>query len=204
VSSTAGEAPRRGYPKGRATRQAIVDSGTAMFARSGYHAASLRDIAAHAGLTTAGVLHHFASKEELFAEVLARRDERVREAAGEAEGDGLLEQLRRVVAFDRNERQLAALVAVASAEATDPEHPAHAAFAERSRDDQRTIRAALDDARRTGLVRADLDLDTAARLIAAVVEGLRMQWLLDPATDMTAAFDEFVRGYLRGPGRGAI
>ncbi len=50
-----------------------------------------------------------------------------------------------------------------------------------------------------GLIRADIDVTYAARLISAVMDGLQQQWLLDESLDMAAAFDEFVRGYLLEP-----
>jgi hypothetical protein len=57
----------------------------------------------------------------------------------------------------------------------------------------------LADAQRDGLIRADIDVTYAARLISAVMDGLQQQWLLDESFDMAAAFDEFVRGYLLEP-----
>jgi AcrR family transcriptional regulator len=193
--------PRRTYPKGRATRQAIVDTAIPVFARMGYHGTSLRDIAARAGLTTAGVLHHFASKEQLLDEVLAQREQRMLAARGQADAERPFDHERRSVAHHQEERELAALATMLSAEAADPEHPAHASVAERYRADVRSTRRTLERAQRAGHVRADLDLDAAARLVRSVSDGLRTQWLLDPTIDMTAAFEEFVRGYLRGPGR---
>lgn len=192
-----GRPVKGGYSKGRATRQTIVDAATAVFARSGFHSTSLRDIAGRAGLTTAGLLHHFASKEELFTEVLHQRDERVRAAVGDPDEDRLLEQVRKVVAHNQRERGLTSLYAVVSAEATDPEHPAHDYFVRRYDDTVRDTRAVLAAAQRRGTVRGDLDLDAASRLIPAVMDGLQLQHLLDPSTDMSAVFDEFLRGYLR-------
>lgn len=188
---------RGSYPKGRATRQAIVDAATAVFARTGFHSGSLRDIAARVELTPAGVLHHFGSKEELFTEVLRQRDERVRQAAGDPTEDRLFEQLRKVVAYNQTERGLTSLYSVVSAEATDSEHPAHEYFVQRYRQNVEGTLAVLTEAQRDGIIRADLDLASAARLIPAVMDGLQIQWLLDPSTDMTSAFDEFLRGYLR-------
>lgn len=54
-----------------ATRQAILDSARAAFARSGYDGAGVREIAAGAGVTAMLVNRYFGSKEKLFAEVLA-------------------------------------------------------------------------------------------------------------------------------------
>lgn len=53
-----------------ATRQAILDAARHRFAREGYDGASLREIAADAGVDAALVSRYFGSKEELFVEVL--------------------------------------------------------------------------------------------------------------------------------------
>jgi AcrR family transcriptional regulator len=58
--------------KGARTRAAILDAAEAAFASSGFHGASVRDLAAAANMATAGLLHHFPRKEGLYDEVLGR------------------------------------------------------------------------------------------------------------------------------------
>lgn len=190
---------RGSYPKGQARRQQIVDAALAVFAKSGYHSGSLREIAKRVGLTPAGVVHHFASKEALFTEVLEQRDARVRGAAGDVTENSLLQQTRKVVAYNQSTRGLTSLYTVISAEATDDEHPAHDYFVRRYAEGRVLAEATLRDAVESGRVRADLDVEHAARLIPAVMDGLQQQWLLDDGFDMAAAFDDFLRGYLQPP-----
>jgi len=190
---------RGSYPKGQARRQQIVDAALAVFSRSGFHSGSLRDVAKRVGLTPAGVMHHFASKEELFTEVLRQRDERVRSAAGDVNEDTLLEQTRKVVAHNQSTRGLTSLYTIVSAEATDDEHPAHDFFVSRYAEGIEQSARILGEAQRDGLLRDDLDVEHAARLITAVMDGLQQQWLLDDRVDMVAVFDEFLRGYLGRP-----
>jgi len=187
---------RGSYPKGQARRQQILDAALDVFARGGFHSGSLREIARRVGLTNAGVMHHFASKEELFTEVLRQRDARVREAAGDLSETTLMQQTRSVVAHNQATRGLTSLYTVISAEATDSEHPAHDYFVDRYATARAHAVRALEDAAARGLIRDDIDVALAARLIPAVMDGLQQQWLLDDDFDMTAAFDEFVRGYL--------
>lgn len=194
--SLQGPGRRGSYPKGRARRQQIVDTATEVFAADGFRGGSLREIAKRAGLTTAGLLHHFAGKEELFAEVIRQRDERVLAAAGEVEDGRLVEQLRNVVAHNQANRGLTSLYAVVAAEATDPEHPLHDEFVGRYADRAMRTTELLRVAQERGEIRADLDVAAASRLIAAVMDGLQQQWLLDPTVDMPAALDEFLRAYL--------
>src|SRR5688572_368004 len=69
------------YAKGMATREEILAVALELFARKGYDRTSVREIARLTGLSQAGLMHHFSTKEELFTEVLRRRDEQSREAA---------------------------------------------------------------------------------------------------------------------------
>ena len=191
------ERARRGsYAKGQARRQQIVDEAMHVFARSGFTSGSLREVAKRIGLTPAGLLHHFASKEELFLEVLRQRDERVRAAAGDPAEHTLLEQAAKVVAYNQTSRGLSSLYTTVSAEATDPEHPSHVDFAERYRSRAAASAELLRAGQEAGEIRPDIDPDQAARLISAVMDGIQQQWLLDEAVDMSALFAEFVRGYL--------
>lgn len=190
---------RGSYAKGQARRQQIVDAALIVFGRSGYHSGSMREIAKRVELTPAGVLHHFASKEELFTEVLRQRDERVHAAAGDVRESTLFSQIRNVVAYNQTTRGLTSLYTVVSAESTDSEHPAHDYFVERYASRAAATEQVVLGAQRDGLLRHDLDASHVARLITAVMDGLQQQWLLDETVDMSAIFDEFLRGYLLPP-----
>lgn len=190
---------RGSYAKGQARRQRIVDEAVLVFGRSGVTSGSLREVAKRVGLTPAGVLHHFATKEELFTEVLRQRDERVRDAAGDPAAHTLVEQIGKVVAYNATTRGLTSLYTVVVAEASDPEHPAHASFAARYRESAARAAELLRAGQAAGEVRPDIDPDRAARLLSAVMDGLQQQWLLDESVDMSAHFAEFVRGYLEPP-----
>lgn len=191
-----GRGSRGPYATGQARRQAIVDEALAVFSRTGFHGGSLREIAKRVGVTPAGLLHHFADKEELFAEVLRQRDEAVRAAAGDPAEHTLIEQAKRVVAHNQTSRGLTSLYAIVSAEATDPEHPSHADFAARYRVRADEAAAILRRGQEAGEVRADIDPEHAARLISAVMDGIQLQWLLDESVDMVPLFEEFVTRYL--------
>ena len=56
------------------TRRRLIDAGEAVFARSGYHGASVEEIAREAGASTGALYSNFAGKEDLF---LALFEERV-------------------------------------------------------------------------------------------------------------------------------
>lgn len=58
--------------KGQRTAGRILDCAEELFAGAGYDAASLRDIADRAGIRQPGLYKHFAGKEDLYRQVLAR------------------------------------------------------------------------------------------------------------------------------------
>jgi TetR/AcrR family transcriptional regulator, cholesterol catabolism regulator len=56
-------------PRQNSRRLRVVDEAARLFAERGYHAASVRDIAAACGMTVGAIYSHFASKEELLVAV---------------------------------------------------------------------------------------------------------------------------------------
>jgi AcrR family transcriptional regulator len=53
-------------------RTAILDAALSAFSEKGYHATSLDDVAGEAGVSKALIYEHFASKQELHADLIAR------------------------------------------------------------------------------------------------------------------------------------
>lgn len=182
-----------GYARGRATRAEILDVAMQLFGEVGYRTASLREVASRVGISHPGLLHHFASKAVLLAAVLERRDE-VDDAAFEADlaaGYDYVDAMVRVIERNASRPGIVELFATLSAEATSPDHPAHAWFQDRYR---RVLdRCVVEFGRRraVGELRPDLDPLTAARLTVAVMDGMQIQWLLaadtpDSRPDMAA------------------
>jgi AcrR family transcriptional regulator len=60
-----------------ATRAALLEQATALFADRGYVGTSLEDVASASQVTRGAVYHHFASKQALFEAVLDRQEARV-------------------------------------------------------------------------------------------------------------------------------
>jgi AcrR family transcriptional regulator len=78
------------------TRRRLLDSAEAVFARSGFHGASVEEIAREGGATTGALYSNFAGKEDLF---LALFEERIAADVGDysqivAEGTTVEEQAR--------------------------------------------------------------------------------------------------------------
>jgi AcrR family transcriptional regulator len=60
-----------------ATRTALLEEATALFAERGYAGTSLEDVASASRVTRGAVYHHFASKQALFEAVLDRQEAQV-------------------------------------------------------------------------------------------------------------------------------
>lgn len=103
------------------------------FAERGYAGASLRDIAERAGITHAGLLHHFRSKDDLLAEVLAQRDtEEWEEGVAEVDSlEALAPYLGNLLVRHQKTPELMRLWLELAAAASRPDHPAHGYFVDR-------------------------------------------------------------------------
>ncbi len=64
--------PAEPRTKGERTAHRVMDEAETLFARQGYEATTLRQIAAAAGLREPGLYNHFASKQDLYEAVLYR------------------------------------------------------------------------------------------------------------------------------------
>ncbi|GAA1883257.1 TetR/AcrR family transcriptional regulator [Asanoa iriomotensis] len=72
------------------TRRALLDEGRRRFARDGYHAVVLEEVARGIGVTKGAAYHHFGSKAGLFRAVVAEAQDRIGAgvaAAAEAHDD---------------------------------------------------------------------------------------------------------------------
>jgi len=185
---------RRGsYAKGIAKREEILHAALAVVAREGYHGASVKELAEAVGLSQAGLLHYFDSKDELFVEILRTRDEvdmaghlgAARAADLDEMRDGYLD----IVRHNARVPGLVELFTRLAADAANPEHPSRAFFAERGAGLRDRWAGTIADAQAEGRIRSGIDPMLAARLLQAVSDGAQMQLLVEPELDMTALIE---------------
>lgn len=191
---------RRNYAKGRAKRDQIIQAAIGLFGEVGFHAASLRDISARAGISHPGLLHHFATKTELLAAVLEHRDavDLADVEADIAQGRGWIEAVVRLMERNSRRRPVVELFASLSSEATSPDHPAHAFFVARYADTLKRIEGDFREWARDGRLRADVEPASAARAFVALMDGLQIQWLLslDGPREERVNMERELRAYL--------
>ncbi len=171
------------HTRAAATRQRILTAAHDLFVTHGYRSTSLRDIAAAASVSHPGLLGHFASKDDLLAEVVAGLEadnETVFSAVAAASEPG---ELVFAGIAERNARTAGylELFAALTGEASAPGHPAH----ERMRDRYCRLRSlsidVLEDAKYHGVIAADRDVDGETVRHTAGWDGLQLlsQYLPD-------------------------
>ncbi|TVZ02714.1 TetR/AcrR family transcriptional regulator [Trebonia kvetii] len=163
-----------------------------VFAEHGERGSSLKEIADRLGMSQAGLLHYFRSREELFVAVLAERDaidaEQTRDSVtspGEA--------VARTAEHNMKTPGLVDLFITLSAASIDPAHPAHEFFTGRYADLEATVADGMRRGQADGRIRRDVEPAELARLLLAVSDGLQVQWRLNPGIDMARAIASFNR-----------
>ena len=180
--------------KGEDRRQHILEVALRLMATGGGRATTLGQVARAAGVSTAGLLHHFSSKEHLLHAVLDARDAQD-EAIADLDGD-LESQLRSVgKRFDRAPG-MAGMFIVLLCESLDPDAPLHERFLRRYRTGLGQIAAGIRRGQQAGRYRADVDPDVKAREVLAFLYGMEATWLLDPAIPVAEVFSGYTSGLL--------
>lgn len=175
----AGSRRRGPYASTPARRAEIIRAASASFAEHGYERASLRDIAARSNLTHAALLRHFATKDELLLAALAQRDADDLDLARNIMQSKVPKE--RVLSSILQEEfahpeQLRNWLAITIA-ATNANHPAHEFFIarrERMRQHFTSKRLATTNDSQ------ELTASDKVTMVLAMIDGLRIQFLLDP------------------------
>lgn len=189
-------AQRGSYAKGVAKREEILERALDVVAREGYGGASVKELAEAVGLSQAGLLHYFGTKEELFTEILRKRDEVdvANYRAPSIEGaDSDVRDLRtgylQIIRHNSEVPGLVQLFSRMAVDAADPEHPAHSFFLARGTELRDEFTHALAHQQRTGGLTDRIAPGTLARILQAVADGLQVQWMQDPTIDMAGIVD---------------
>ncbi len=169
------------------TRQRIIASAATVFARKGYHGASLDQVAADAGLTKGAVYWHFQSKSDLFLALLDARFQRdmsemaVKVDAAHSQPDPfdslklVLLQLADKIESDRDWPRL--FLEFLGHAREDAVHQRIGAIYRQSYAWSQTL---LDDLRQRGRSNQHADSFVASVFWGALVDGLVLAWLANP------------------------
>jgi TetR/AcrR family transcriptional regulator, transcriptional repressor of aconitase len=181
-----------------ARRRQIMDAAIACFARDGFHRTTMQDIVAETGLSAGAIYRYFPAKEDIVAAIAAEhhaREAAVLDGATEATDAGdLLRDLARVslgrLADPAEQRWRRVTIQL---------------WGEALRDERvmRIVRSGLDEpieiiagllrrGQQDGSVPAGIDPDSAARVCAAIFQGLVLQQAWDPRLDIDGYIDAVI------------
>ncbi|QJQ96089.1 MULTISPECIES: TetR family transcriptional regulator [Halomonadaceae] len=179
---------RRTKAEAEATRESLLDAAEEVFHDNGVARTSLEQIARHAGVTRGAVYWHFKNKADLFMALIEQVrmpfEELVAEVSGNAEDVSPLETLRLAchhsfIRLERPRHQRILSILVHRCEFFSDINPLE--MQERLAKECHTEMCRhFQTAYECGLLRADLDPETAARLLQATFGGLLHDWLRNP------------------------
>jgi len=188
--SAAGADDRNRQARGDQRRQEILDAAVELFSQRGYRGTGISALAERVGLTDAGVLYWFGTKERLLHEVVA---ERRRATPPTALEDWTLSDLKSIGPQYAEEAQLTRLYLVLNAESFSEGEPLHDFFADRHRAGIEFLKLLLAKEQARGNVRTDVDVDEVAAEILGLGLGLQLISVTDAAIlDAVAVFDRFI------------
>lgn len=174
---------RKTRANGRASREAILAAALAVFAEKGHRGTTLTDIATRIGMTQPGLLHHFATKDHLLLEVVAVQEAQTQEEFARLSDPDQLpirDAIRALARINKDAPVQQQLLTTLSAEAVPADHPLHEHFVDRYRTLRARFASLLDAHAAAGHIRDDIDTEAYAREVIATLDGLHLQWLLDP------------------------
>ncbi|MBY8860034.1 MULTISPECIES: TetR/AcrR family transcriptional regulator [Nocardia] len=181
--------------KGEDRRQRILEVAQRLLTRNGWRSTTLAQIAGEAGVSPAGLLHHFQSKDQLLHAVLDARD--ADDAADTDLSGDLVVEIRKVA--DRMERSpdLVGTFVVLLVENLVPEAPLHDRMLDRWKVAVGIVADIIRRNQETGRYRADVDPDIRAMEIVAFINGMEMSWLLDHSIPLPEVFAEYTKSLAR-------
>lgn len=185
------KAVRGPYQNGIRSRRKIIESASHIFASHGYNSGSLRQIANGVGVTPAALARHFGNKEGLLSAVLENWDADA-QARNPIDVRGLAHfvRLRETVIYNQANRGLIELFLSLSGESTNPRHPAREFLQARYRRLFDTDVQLLREARDAGetLWMDDKTIVAEIHALYAMMDGIQLQWLIDPDVDLVGIF----------------
>ncbi|BCK55004.1 TetR/AcrR family transcriptional regulator [Nocardia wallacei] len=181
--------------KGEDRRQRILRVAQRLLTQNGWRSTTLAQIAREAGVSPAGLLHHFQSKDQLLHAVLDARD-----AADLADADlsgDLIVEIRKVAERIESSPELVGTFVVMLVENLMPEAPLHDRLLDRWKVAVGIVAGIIRRNQEIGRYRPDLDPDIRAIEIVAFINGMEISWLLDHSIPLTEVFNEYTRSLAR-------
>lgn len=171
-----------GRPKagGEDKRARILAEAFTLFGLRGYAGTSLGDVAKAADISKAGLLHHFSSKDALFAQVLEERDRVLIAEGWDSDERDIHKVLRNWVDVARRNVEAVegtALYTMMTGAVVDSDHHAHQWFAGHLDKAVSSLNRSFEMSKEDGQLRQDTPCLSLARTLVALSDGLQVQFL---------------------------
>ena len=189
--------PGTRQPRGRTRRAEILTAARKLFAQNGFRGTSLAMLAEEIGITDAGLLYHFPSKNKLLLAVLEETDlEQEARMAGDVKSMNA-QYISSWAEFGKvleDDPVLTALDVLMSAEHLQTASDFNKYFQRRYDTFRDHLVSSFQSGQSAGIYRTDFDPQIEAVLMLAVLDGLRLQWLLSHGRiSMAEAMRYFIR-----------
>lgn len=169
---------------GEQTRQRALQVAVAQIAEVGFHKMAISDIAAKAGVSQSGLLHHFPSKAALLAAVLEQREHEDSEFLF---GDGTtplgwaaFDSLVSLAARNETRPDWVRVFVIVAAEATQTDHPAREWIDQHYQSVRQWLTDAIEHGIETGRIRPEIPTELVVTNTIAVLDGVQQQWIVAP------------------------
>lgn len=195
-----------------AKRQKILEAAVGRFGRVGYEAASMDGVAAAAGVSKGSLYDYFENKEDLFyavfewfeEHVMRLSMERMASAGGSARTRFTAFADASVSAIADNVELFPVSLEVWAAAAKSGTRARFSDALQKLYGLFRTqVAAMLREAQAGGEIKPKIDVEAVAALVIGAVDGLMLQYWLDPKIDPRRWMNNFVTALFDGIGREA-
>lgn len=168
---------------------------TDVFGEFGFRGGTLQQVADRVGGTPAAILKLFGSKEKLLIAVLEHWGSITSEIVSRGtQQRAFLDGFMALTSYHVGHKGLLQLYTTMAAEASSPQHPAHEFMTERYRNTlsgmRRGFRAAVEGGHFRHLT--DRQIAHEAEYLLAILDGLEIQFILDPNFDLEESFASYV------------
>lgn len=195
MTTTTTRALRGPYKPGIARRLQVVTAAVDVFGQSGFKGGTLQQVAERVGVTPAAIEKLFGNKEQLLIAVLEYWGYETQELVGpETRGLAHLEGFRKLMRYHAKHKGLLELYIRMAAEATSADHPARPFMIERYNKTLADMRQIFVDGVEQGVFRSMTakEISNEAEWLLATMDGLELQFLLNPKFDLVGSYDRFL------------
>ncbi|AJW80742.1 TetR/AcrR family transcriptional regulator [Clavibacter michiganensis] len=175
-------------------RAQLVGEAEAMITLEGFSNFSIAGLAERAGISRAGVLHHFTSKEDLLIAILDRKESESADLTaryladhGDRDARAILDLL---IRHNIERPAVIRLFSMLAAESIAEDHPAHDYFKKRLLRGAEQLSHVLGGYRRPA---REIGME-----VLSFMDGMQLNWLRDPTIDLWERWTGFADAYFAG------